>query len=166
MTRDEILNTSKEQINELVCELMESKPVGQTISELRKNYFDWRYSTFSATSPDEWWKAEIGTDINLVNGQFDAKYDNYLANWKPNKFPAYSIADAWKVFESMLEECRDRDGEPDFLMLNAYPSGRFYCAKLWAHHDGDIASVEVDEETAPLAISRTKALLAVMDGER
>ena len=160
MTRDEILCMEAEKVNKLVCMFMETMPGGKTIAELRNNYFDWRYSTFSAVSPHEWWKAEIGTDINLIDGQFDKKYDDFMPHWIPNKFPAYAIAQAWEVVEKLREKYHFTLSDDTTAEIGAHWVAHFYTNRVSAFSSGD--SYCSRAETAPLAICRA-ALLAAMN---
>lgn len=158
MTRDEILNMPAEKINKLVCMQMETRPSGKTIAELRSQYVDWRYSFLFAKSADGWWKAEIGTDINLVSGIPDKRYDDFKAHWIPNKFPAYNIGAAWEVVEKLeqhSDEILFKITRLGTTMEKLQWMAEFReCRGRQKHHVSEA-------ETAPLAICRA-ALLAVM----
>jgi hypothetical protein len=135
MTRDEILNMpAGRKMNDLIHE--------KIIGAIRKQVDGLR---------DYWW---------------EGRYQNGQPYWYQDA-PSYSadIAAAWEVLEKMRCDCNG-GGEPDYITLVCYKElePTWYCAKIWAHHDGDIPEVEVTAETAPLAICRA-ALLAVMESQ-
>jgi hypothetical protein len=101
--------------------------------------------------------------MGYVNGRKCYRYADNSGDWWTTHIPHYStdIEAAWEVLEKMRADCSG-GGEPDYIMLNCYKElePHWYCAKIWAHHDGDIPEVEATAETAPLAICRA-ALLAI-----
>lgn len=77
--------------------------------------------------------------------------------------PQYStdINAAFGVYEKLVADCTPNSGEPDFIMLNAYPDGTFYIAKVWAHHDGDIVEFELTADSFPLAVCKLALTLVL-----
>lgn len=144
----------------IAYKVMEPKPTPITANDLRaqERVTEW-YSTHYVWSPGAWWKAEVGTDHYLVNGNYISERGNMFVEWIPAKEPSTDIADAWEVVEKLQTD------EPHILVDIAQRSddGTYESLKWSAYLrkiDGENHNYFCMADNAPLAICRA-ALMAV-----
>lgn len=145
-------------MKELTVEQILNMPAGREMDALiAENVFGYVWVSVPQDANGE----NAGTVLMSKDekGLIDAGKIDFPKTGMLSKFwsvPCYSTDRnaARDVYEKMHLGCTDWNAEPEFLMLNWYPGGMFYFAKIWAHHDGEIIEFEVEAETDMLAIGR------------
>ncbi|MBA1335873.1 MAG: hypothetical protein HPY66_1691 [Firmicutes bacterium] len=128
------------EIDDLVCRIMEEKPVNiKTFAQLEQEDGG-NYGCWSITSPSGWWKINIDWgDIRKEGRQYE------IPDWKSAYEFSDDIAAAWEVVEQMKNK---------ELYMRLFQDGSYGCFFT------EPPQVTVWAETAPLAICRA-ALMAI-----